>query len=149
MLFGPYWVGLVLEVCARRNQFGNADQVVGDQVEHEVGRDARDAAVFGLVHRAVLFAPSEQALDHRPARLRHSVALMAGGASVDGALATPGTATVVLRDMRRDVHGAQRVDQDVPLATFDLLARVVARRIEPSPPFCAPEFLRSLAKLSK
>ena len=30
---------------------------------------------------------------------------------------------------------AQRVDQDVPLATFDLLARVVARRIEPSPPF--------------
>ena len=33
---------------------------------------------------------------------------------------------------------AQRVDQDVPLATFDLLARVVARRIEPSPPFWAP-----------
>ena len=32
----------------------------------------------------------------------------------------------------------QRVDQDVPLATFDLLARVVARRIEPSPPFCVP-----------
>ena len=29
----------------------------------------------------------------------------------------------------------QRVDQDVPLATFDLLARVVARRIEPRPPF--------------
>jgi hypothetical protein len=32
---------------------------------------------------------------------------------------------------------AQRVDQDVPLATFNLLARVVARRIEPSPPFWA------------
>jgi hypothetical protein len=30
---------------------------------------------------------------------------------------------------------AQRVDQDVPLATFDLLARVVARRIKPRPPF--------------
>lgn len=30
---------------------------------------------------------------------------------------------------------AQRVDQDVPLATFDLLTRVVARRIEPRPPF--------------
>src|SRR5215472_3132319 len=29
----------------------------------------------------------------------------------------------------------QRVDQDVPLATLDLLARVVARRIEPRPPF--------------
>ena len=33
---------------------------------------------------------------------------------------------------------AQRVDQDVPLATLDLLTRVVARRIEPRPPFCAP-----------
>ena len=33
---------------------------------------------------------------------------------------------------------AQCVDQDVPLSTFDLLARVVARRIEQSPPFCAP-----------
>jgi hypothetical protein len=29
----------------------------------------------------------------------------------------------------------KRVDQDVPLATLDLLARVVARRIEPRPPF--------------
>ena len=33
---------------------------------------------------------------------------------------------------------AQRVDQDVPLATLDFLARVVARRIERSPPFWAP-----------
>jgi len=33
---------------------------------------------------------------------------------------------------------AQRVDRDVPLATFDFFARVVARRIEPRPPFCAP-----------
>ena len=33
---------------------------------------------------------------------------------------------------------AQCVDQDVPLSTFDLLARVVARRIEQRPPFCAP-----------
>jgi hypothetical protein len=29
----------------------------------------------------------------------------------------------------------QRVDQDVPLATLDLFARVVARRIKPRPPF--------------
>jgi hypothetical protein len=29
----------------------------------------------------------------------------------------------------------QRVDQDVPLATLDLLARIVARRIEPRPPY--------------
>ncbi len=33
---------------------------------------------------------------------------------------------------------AQRVDQDVPFATLDFLARVVARRIEPRPPFCEP-----------
>jgi hypothetical protein len=33
---------------------------------------------------------------------------------------------------------AQRVDQDAPLATLDLLARVLARRIEPSPLFWPP-----------
>lgn len=33
---------------------------------------------------------------------------------------------------------AERVDEDVPLATLDLLARVIARRIERDPPFCAP-----------
>lgn len=33
---------------------------------------------------------------------------------------------------------AERIDEDVPLATFDLFARVIARRIERSPPFCAP-----------
>ena len=48
-----------------------------------------------------------------------------------------GTVTVLnIGRMNDDVQQeAQRVDQDVPLATFDLLARVVARRIEPSPPF--------------
>ena len=33
---------------------------------------------------------------------------------------------------------AKRVDEDVPLATFDFLARVVARRINRRPPFWAP-----------
>lgn len=33
---------------------------------------------------------------------------------------------------------AERVDENVPLATRDLLARVIARRIERRPPFCAP-----------
>lgn len=33
---------------------------------------------------------------------------------------------------------AERVDEDVPLATLDLLARVIARRIDRGPPFCAP-----------
>ena len=32
--------GAVNSHCLRRQQFGNADQVVGDQIEHEVGRDA-------------------------------------------------------------------------------------------------------------
>lgn len=32
----------------------------------------------------------------------------------------------------------QGVDEDVPFAALDLLARVVARSIEQSPPFCAP-----------
>lgn len=33
---------------------------------------------------------------------------------------------------------AERIDEDVAFATLDLLARVIARRIERRPPFCAP-----------
>ena len=33
---------------------------------------------------------------------------------------------------------AERVDEDMPLAALDLLARVIARRVERRPPFCAP-----------
>jgi len=33
---------------------------------------------------------------------------------------------------------AERIDENVALATFDLLARIEALRVEPSPPFCAP-----------
>ena len=33
---------------------------------------------------------------------------------------------------------AERVDKNMPLATLDLLACVVARRIDRRPPFCAP-----------
>jgi hypothetical protein len=32
------------------DQFWDADQVVGDQIEHEVGGDATEAAMFGLAH---------------------------------------------------------------------------------------------------
>jgi hypothetical protein len=42
-------------------------QVVGDQIEHEVGGDATDAAMFGLAHGPVLLALTEDAFDHRPA----------------------------------------------------------------------------------
>src|SRR4030095_13900699 len=65
-------------------QFGNADQVIGDQIEQEVGGDASDATMFGLAHGAMLLAPSEDALDHRPARLRHAIALMPGRSFIDG-----------------------------------------------------------------
>ncbi len=43
--------------------------------------------MFCLAHRAMLFAPAEDAFGHRPARLRHAVAFVPRGASVDGALA--------------------------------------------------------------
>ena len=43
---------------------------------------------------------------------------------------------------------AQRVDQDVPLATLDLLARVVARRSSQDPLFCVPfTVCRSMMRL--
>lgn len=51
----------------RSHQLGNADQVVGDQIEQEVGGDATDATMFGLAHGAMLLAPAEDALGHRPA----------------------------------------------------------------------------------
>jgi hypothetical protein len=65
--------------------------------------------MFGLAHRAVLLAPAEDAFDHRPTRLRHAIAFVPRGASVDGAptaLAGCGDA-VVLRHMRRNIDGAQ------------------------------------------
>ena len=33
---------------------------------------------------------------------------------------------------------AERIDEDMPLATRDLLARIEALRVEQGPPFCAP-----------
>jgi hypothetical protein len=44
-------------------QFWNADQVIGNQIEQEVGGDASDATMFGLAHGAMLLAPSKNALD--------------------------------------------------------------------------------------
>ena len=49
------------------DELGYPDEVVGDQIEQEVGGDASDAPMFGLAHGAMLLAPSEDALDHRPA----------------------------------------------------------------------------------
>src|ERR1700730_12093669 len=65
--------------------------------------------MFGLAHRAVLLAPAEDAFDHRPAGLRHAIAFVPRGASVDGALTTVSASgdAVVLRHMRRNFDGAQ------------------------------------------
>src|SRR6267154_2202559 len=65
--------------------------------------------MFGLAHGTVLLAPTEDAFDHRPARLRHAVPRMPRGSFVDGAVA--GLAGfgdgLVLRHMRCDVDGAK------------------------------------------
>src|SRR5437867_1959545 len=58
-------VSLVIGRRLRRQQFGNADQIVGDQIEHEIGSDTGYAATFGLAHRTMLLAPAEDAFGHR------------------------------------------------------------------------------------
>ena len=50
-----------------RDEFRNADQIVGDQIEQKVAGDATNAAMLGLTQGAVLFAPAKDALDHRAA----------------------------------------------------------------------------------
>jgi hypothetical protein len=57
-VFGSLRSGLLF--C---NQFGNADQVIGDQIEQEVGGDATDAAMFGLAHGPVLLSQDDLTLD--------------------------------------------------------------------------------------
>ena len=42
-----------------RNQSGDPNQVIGDQIEQKIGGDGSDAAVFGLAHGAVVLAPSK------------------------------------------------------------------------------------------
>src|SRR5262249_52344639 len=66
--------------------------------------------MFGLAHRAVLLAPAEDAFGHFAASLRDLVADVASRTRIDrtpAPLAGLGEA-VVLRNMRRDVHPAQR-----------------------------------------
>lgn len=50
---------------SRRDEFRNADQIVGDQIEQKVAGDATNAAMLGLTQGAVLFAPAKDALNHR------------------------------------------------------------------------------------
>src|SRR5262245_22256385 len=44
----------------RRDQFGDAYQIVGDQVEQEIGSNGGDAAALGLAHCTVLLAPADR-----------------------------------------------------------------------------------------
>jgi hypothetical protein len=90
------------------DQFGNADELIGDQVEQEVSADASDPAMLGLAHGAVLLAQAENAFDHYTAGLRHAVAGMPRGATIDGTLALLSGlgGAIVLSNMRRDVSGA-------------------------------------------
>jgi hypothetical protein len=55
------------------HQFGDSDQIVGDDIEQEVAGDVANASVLGLAQCAVLFAPSEHAFDEFAAGLRHGV----------------------------------------------------------------------------
>ena len=100
------WRGCCHPVLLRSDLFGNADQVIGDQIEQEVGGDASDATMFGLAHGAMLLAPSENALDHRPARLLKDAVddRKSSGAEYVGSLADA---------MRR---AAREFDADLPMA---------------------------------
>ena len=59
---------------SRGNELGNAHEIVGDEIEHEVPSDSCDAPMLGLAHRAVLLAPSEDAFGHLSTSLRDLVA---------------------------------------------------------------------------
>src|SRR5688500_6278985 len=76
----------------------------------------------------LVVAIGEDALDVREA---------AAGAPIEDQLGA--IAILHIGRMHNNVQEeTERVDEDVPLAALDLLARVIARRIERGPPFCAP-----------
>src|ERR1700730_17812159 len=91
------------------NQFRDADQIVGDEVQQESSGDTSNPAMLSLAHRAMLLAPAKDAFDHFAALLRHAIARVPCRAGIDRAsppLADFGRA-IVLRHMRRDVDGTQ------------------------------------------
>src|SRR5437016_2626779 len=91
---------------SRGNEPGDAYEIVGDEVEHEVCSDGCDTSMLGLAHRAMLLAPAEDAFGHLSTSLGDLVADVASGARIDrapAALAGLGEA-IVLRNMRCDAH---------------------------------------------
>src|ERR1700737_3591316 len=91
------------------NQFRDADQIVGDEVQQESSGDTSNPAMLSLAHRAMLLAPAKDAFDHFAALLRHAIARVPCRAGIDRA--SPPLAdfrrAIVLRHMRRDVDGTQ------------------------------------------
>src|SRR3979490_2931218 len=84
--------------------------------------------MFGLAHGAMLLAPSENALDHRPARLRDAVPRMPRGSFVDGAVAVlAGFGDgLVLCHMRRHADGARMGDMIGDIVRLVLTGRDAA-----------------------
>ena len=66
-LDGLFWAGwryflrlrIADSIRLHSQQLGKADQVVGDEIEQEVGGDADDPTMLGLAHRSMLLAPTE------------------------------------------------------------------------------------------
>ena len=81
-----------------RQKFRDADKVVADQIEQNVGGDSDETPVFRFAHGAVLLPPSKQTLDHFAFTLRDVVALVPGGSSVDGRLARPSSLRHIIVD---------------------------------------------------
>ena len=80
-----------------RHQFRDAYQIVGNQVEHEIGADAGNAAVLGLAHGAVLLAPAEDAFNHFAPCLRFQITVMARRSAVPSACVTSAATARPLR----------------------------------------------------
>src|SRR5664279_4401054 len=91
-------------VCLGGNQFRDSDQVVGDEVQQKSSGDTSNAAVLGLAHCAMLFAPAEDTFDHLAALLRLIITPMPCRAAINRA-SSPLTGfgrALVLRHMRCD-----------------------------------------------
>src|ERR1700724_1262886 len=67
------------------NQFRDADQIVGDEVQQESSGDTSNPAMLSLAHRAMLLAPAKDAFDHFAALLRHAIARVPCRAGIDRA----------------------------------------------------------------
>ena len=110
-----------------------------------LGQDLKAAGIGSLYD---LQLPSSDAPDHER-HLFTGIAAISKDAFDEGeqssrpAQQLEGTVAVLnISRMDDDVQQeAERVDEDVPLAARDLLARIVALRVDPGPPFCAARAL--------